>query len=58
MQIEQMLGELETYHPSNKIDRMTIPLMLGFGGALGITAAFVVHLVLPQHVRFCRRRQQ
>lgn len=36
---------LKTYSPSGKIGLISIPVMLAAGGALGIAAAFIVHLV-------------
>jgi hypothetical protein len=36
---------LETYSPSGKIGLVSIPVMLALGGALGIAAAFIIHLV-------------
>ncbi len=36
---------LDTYRPSGRFGLLSIPMMLALGGAFGIVAAFVVHLI-------------
>lgn len=45
MQMQQMIDGIETYHPSSKFNPLSVPIMLGIGGVLGIAAAFVIHLI-------------
>ena len=36
---------IDTYSPSGRLSLLSIPTMLALGGAFGIGAAFIVHLI-------------
>lgn len=41
----QRAQPMETYHPSGRLNPLSIPLMLAFGGGFGLAAAFIVHML-------------
>lgn len=45
MTYDTQASALEAYSPSGKIGVLSIPVMLAAGGAPGIAATFIVHLV-------------
>jgi hypothetical protein len=45
MVLAQKIDEIATYQPSGRFNPISISVMVALGGALGIGAAFVVHLI-------------